>query len=60
MLFFPVIVGPMHAPCLVDLARKQGHLALHGGKAAGLEAPQLWVQGLLRSKEMIYVMRYNL
>ena len=60
LILFLSIVEGLRTPCLVDLASKQGHLGLHGGKAALLEAPHLRIQRLERRKEIIHYMQYNL
>ena len=44
ILFLAVHVEGLQAPRLVDLAGEQSHLALHGGEAAFVEAPQFRVQ----------------
>ena len=54
ILFLAVHVEGLQAPRLVDLAGKQAHLALHGGEAALVEAPQFWVQRLEIWKNQVH------
>ena len=53
ILFLAVHVEGLQAPRLVDLAGEQAHLALHGGEAALVEAPQFRVQRLERWKSQV-------